>query len=181
MRIGTALCVDRLDIRRVHGEFDTEPIGARQIKGSAIAVIGNPVSQAMRFHALQQFVKARGGDFERDVPPASTGREDGAGALITLAIGKLEERECAAIGQTEERMAIINFTLEIPMKGLLAPGRDQWKAQNIREELTIDFLILHHESVVMEPERQLGELLRLRACIGLIEHGLLRSRKPKRE
>jgi len=76
--------------------------------------------------------------------------------LIDIGIGEREERQRAAIGHAEERVAHRNIALEPRVVMPLAPGGDQRDAEQILEELPVGFLVAYDVRVMMQALREFG-------------------------
>src|SRR5262245_12641291 len=158
VRVGVANRVDLLDVRRVDREFDAQPVGARRIERHAVAVIGLTARDAGGGEPSVDLVEGLPVDLEGDVLEAADLRIDGLRALVHLRVGELEERQRAAVGQAEERVAIVDLALDLGVEGPLAPGRHQRQPQDVLEELPVHLMVADDEGVVMKSLREIIQM-----------------------
>jgi len=117
-----------------------------------------PARDACGRESTVDFVVGLAIDLERDVLEAPDLRVHGFAPLVHLVIGELEERQCAAVGQPEERVAVRDLALNLGVEDPLAPGRHQRQPENVLEELPVGLVIANDEGVMMESLRQLRQL-----------------------
>ena len=97
MRIASTPRGDILDIVRVEREFELELIRCNQVHRLAIAVIGEPVGDAVRLQPALNVFEGGTVDFQRDVAEARLFGMLRLEELIVRRIGELEERNRAAV------------------------------------------------------------------------------------
>src|SRR5580704_9588703 len=109
VRVGLADRVDLGDVGRIAGEFEDHPVGRLRVNRFAVAVIGLAEFFACRVEPGLQLLISLIADLERDVKVAADlGRLLGLSQLVHFRIGELEERQRAAIGKPEKRVAEID-------------------------------------------------------------------------
>ncbi len=103
--------------------------------------------------------------------------------FVNVRIGKPKERECAAIRQTIERVAIADYPFRKIWKLTdLGPRRYQRHSDNVLVELARAFVIFHHAGIVMQPLRKLlfqicAHLFSLQYCRTPITRTVSRDRR----
>ncbi len=147
---------DRLHLRRVDRELDEQTVRILGVEAPAVAVLQDEGS--LRFpsgivETLGDGVLKFGRNFEGDV--AERRRDQlGIEQIGVFLVGELEERQCAAVAEFEERVAIDAFGPE-QLVGF-RPRGDEWQTDQIFVEGSGRLLVLGDVCIVVQPRRKFG-------------------------
>src|SRR4029079_7250707 len=142
VRLAQRVAVDLLDLGMIEREFDDHPVGIGHVHRATIAVLqyeGLRLLVAVLLQALLDAGLRLLVDIQRDVVERRE-RHLRAELLLVALVGKLEERQRAAIAQAEKAVRIGAFGAEQHV--LFAPGGQQRQADALLRTLQVCTTVL---------------------------------------